>query len=59
GPGFDVAAWRREAPLHRFGLHGMRERVERLGGALDIRSEIGAGTTLTASLPVSLSQVVH
>ncbi|HUG14543.1 MAG TPA: GAF domain-containing sensor histidine kinase, partial [Thermomicrobiales bacterium] len=24
GPGFDVAAWRREAPLHRFGLHGMR-----------------------------------
>jgi signal transduction histidine kinase len=31
-----------------FGLHGMRERVERLGGTLQIDSAAGAGTTIRA-----------
>jgi signal transduction histidine kinase len=54
GPGFDVEAWRSEAPHHRFGLHGMRERVERLGGSLAICSEPGVGTSLIATLPVTV-----
>jgi signal transduction histidine kinase len=53
GPGFDVEAWRREAPLHRFGLHGMRERAERLGGSLVIESAPGQGTQLTISMPLN------
>jgi signal transduction histidine kinase len=31
-----------------FGLQGMRERVERLGGILTLESEAGAGTTIRA-----------
>jgi signal transduction histidine kinase len=53
GPGFDVEAWRREAPTHRFGLHGMRERAERLGGTLHIESVLGVGTQLSITLPLA------
>jgi signal transduction histidine kinase len=35
------------------GILGMEERVRRLGGSLQIDSNIGVGTTLTASLPYS------
>lgn len=52
GPGFDVEAYRREASSHHFGLHGMRERIERLGGTLEIVSSIGAGTQLGIRLPL-------
>jgi len=34
-----------------FGLVGMRERVESLGGTLAVQSAPGAGTTVTARLP--------
>ncbi|WP_345359971.1 sensor histidine kinase [Actinoallomurus liliacearum] len=34
-----------------FGLHGMRERVGQVGGAFDVRSEPGAGTTVTVEVP--------
>lgn len=47
GRGFDPS----ERP-DGFGLTGMRERVELLGGNLEVQSEPGAGTTLTARLPV-------
>ncbi len=33
-----------------FGLQGMRERLERLGGTLEIASSPGSGTTITAQL---------
>ena len=35
-----------------FGLSGMRERIERLGGALSIASQPGAGTTVRAVVPM-------
>jgi two-component system, NarL family, sensor histidine kinase DevS len=35
-----------------FGLVGMRERVESLDGTLTVESSPGAGTTVTARLPV-------
>ena len=47
GVGFDPQA---EYPGH-LGLHTMRERIERFGGTLDIRSAPGAGTTVRATLP--------
>ncbi|MEU6644048.1 sensor histidine kinase [Saccharomonospora sp. NPDC046836] len=34
-----------------FGLAGMRQRVQRLAGRLDIESEPGGGTAISASLP--------
>ena len=33
------------------GLRGLADRIAAQGGMLDIRSEPGAGTTLTAELP--------
>jgi signal transduction histidine kinase len=46
GHGFDS-----DAPAAGFGLRGMRERVELLGGELDVESS-AAGTRVTALLPV-------
>ena len=42
-----------DMPTTGFGLQGMRERVELLGGKLTIASAPGAGTTIAASLPVT------
>ena len=39
-----------------FGLQGMRERLERLGGTLTIDSVPGAGTTITAHVGAPVSQ---
>jgi two-component system sensor histidine kinase UhpB len=52
GVGFDVpeATSTRERGL---GLFGMRERVELIGGAFEIRSEPGDGTTIRISVPVT------
>jgi len=47
GVGFDPTAAATLAQGH-FGLHGMRERAERLGGSLQIVSLPGLGTTVTA-----------
>lgn len=46
GAGFDPGA-----ATAGFGLLGMRERVELLGGTLDIESTPGTGTTVRVSLP--------
>jgi signal transduction histidine kinase len=48
GRGFDRASQR-----EGFGLLGMVERVELLGGELDIDSAPGEGTTVTATLPIT------
>jgi PAS domain S-box-containing protein len=36
----------------RLGLRGMRERAALLGGSIDVESQPGAGTTITARIPV-------
>jgi signal transduction histidine kinase len=50
GCGFDPADIDGPKDGH-FGLQGMRERIKRLGGRLEIRSAPGHGTLLTAELP--------
>jgi signal transduction histidine kinase len=49
GQGFDPAA--RSIASRRLGLTSMRERVEALGGTLEITSAAGRGTTVQASVP--------
>ncbi|HEX7003805.1 MAG TPA: sensor histidine kinase [Trueperaceae bacterium] len=48
GQGFDPG---QEFPGH-LGLRSMQERVERLGGTLEIDSRPGGGTRVTASIPM-------
>jgi len=48
GVGFDVeAAWSKG-----IGLVSMKERVEAVGGSLEIRSSTGAGTSVEVTVPL-------
>jgi PAS domain S-box-containing protein len=49
GVGFDVAGL---SPLGRFGLRGIRERVEILAGHVEISSRVDSGTTVQVCIPV-------
>ena len=50
GCGFDVEE-ARDWP-DRFGLASMFERVTQVGGTLDIRSQLGEGTTISVNIPL-------
>jgi signal transduction histidine kinase len=52
GPGFDVATLPAIESSGHLGLAGMRERAAAVGGALQIESQPGAGTTLRVRVPV-------
>ena len=54
GVGFDAARWREQAGRgDRTGLERIGERVELLGGWFDVQSSAGAGTRITATLPLA------
>lgn len=55
GVGFDVEAAKRN---HGLGLVSMQERMNLVHGRLQIESKPGAGTTITASAPVILFEVI-
>jgi two-component system, NarL family, sensor histidine kinase FusK len=40
--------------LFGFGLHGMAERVQSLGGTLHVDSAIGEGFTVNISIPIGI-----
>lgn len=51
GLGFDPAAPRRADEDGGFGLAAMRERVHRIAGTLEVESEPGGGTAVSACVP--------
>jgi len=51
GGGFDVAS-AFHTYLGRWGLLGMRERADRIGASLDVRSRPGQGTTVELRVPL-------
>jgi signal transduction histidine kinase len=51
GRGFDPAAVLPAGPTGGYGLRGMRERAERLGGRLEIESQSAEGTAVAITLP--------
>ena len=55
GAGFDAARWRARTygAAQGGGLAVIGERVELLGGRFDVRSRPGAGTRVTATLPLA------
>jgi signal transduction histidine kinase len=53
GKGFEPRlALAREVNRERFGLRGIRERIQALGGTCDILSQAGQGTQVLVQLPV-------
>jgi PAS domain S-box-containing protein len=51
GAGFDASAAQRAASPKHLGLIGMRERIDQLGGRLEITSQVGQGTRILARVP--------
>lgn len=54
GKGIDERTLRRQ-PVGHFGFHGMRERAEDVGGQLDVRSRLDAGTEVELSIPGAIA----
>lgn len=58
GQGFDMEALQHtDKPNHGLGLLSMRERVDSVGGEIEIYSEPGCGTRVTVRLPLHEVQV--
>jgi signal transduction histidine kinase len=55
GKGFDVGAYRNLRPETSFGLAGVTERVEMVGGRLELTSEEGKGTRAEIRIPFERS----
>jgi signal transduction histidine kinase len=54
GTGFDPSV-----NGHGSGLQGMADRLEALGGRLEVESDIGRGTTIGGNLPLSLANPLN
>jgi signal transduction histidine kinase/ligand-binding sensor domain-containing protein len=54
GKGIDEQTIRRQAAGH-FGLNGMRERAEVVGGRLEVRSRVDSGTEVELSVPGAIA----
>jgi len=60
GRGFDVAQTPRQAVRRQhFGLLGVRERAELVGGTVNLTSQPGRGTQLEITLPVDETEANH
>jgi PAS domain S-box-containing protein len=55
GKGLGEAAVGRAAAAGHFGLHGMRERAEIVGGRLEVRSRTDSGTEVELRIPGSIA----
>ncbi len=52
GQGFDYDGWMKGHEGTHLGLLGMRERIQNMGGTLQVWSEPGEGTRVTFQLPI-------
>ena len=55
GKGMAQETLEREPPSGHFGLHGMRERTEIIGGYIDVWSKLGSGTAVDLSVPAKIA----
>jgi signal transduction histidine kinase len=55
GSGIDAGALGHEGRAGHWGLPGMRERAQRIGGTMDLWSELGAGTEVELRIPASIA----
>jgi len=53
GRGIDPAVLEARGAVGHWGLPGMRERADLMGGTFDVRSRVGSGTEVELSLPAS------
>jgi signal transduction histidine kinase len=53
GVGIDDEVLGNKPPARHFGLHGMRERAEAVGGRLEVLSKPGEGTLVELSIPAA------
>jgi signal transduction histidine kinase len=53
GTGIDREVLSGDGPKGHFGLYGMRERAELVGGKLTVWSEVESGTEVELSIPAS------
>ena len=56
GRGFDPIAMEAKSENGHFGLFSVRERMQAMGGSLDVKSRPGEGTTITMVLPLAKSR---
>jgi signal transduction histidine kinase/ActR/RegA family two-component response regulator len=59
GRGFDPLAVEAKSENGHFGLFSVKERMQAMGGRLDVRSRPGEGTTVTMRLPLSKSKAAE
>ncbi|MFD0557011.1 signal transduction histidine kinase [Stackebrandtia endophytica] len=61
GRGFDATAWDAApaSPDSSYGLRFMRARLRELGGGLEVESQPGEGTALSAHLPIHSTSEEH
>jgi signal transduction histidine kinase len=55
GSGIDPSVLSHEGRPGHWGLTGMRERAKRIGGEMDVWSELGAGTEVELRIPISFA----
>jgi len=55
GKGMAQETLEREPPSGHFGLYGMRERTEIIGGYIDVWSKLGSGTAVDLSVPAKIA----
>lgn len=55
GKGIEAQVLEKEGRAGHWGLHGMRERVQEIGGKLDVWSEVNSGTEVELSIPARIA----
>jgi signal transduction histidine kinase/ligand-binding sensor domain-containing protein len=58
GKGIDPAVLSRQGSEGHYGLPGMRERAELVGGKLTVWSEVGAGTEVELRVPANIAYAI-